>query len=298
MSPLRLFLSSLLIGLGVFLLLDRFGLSPGQWLQIGNLWPIALVVLGVWVLDRGHKLGKVPVVLLGLICASFVGIFIDWLSGEGANQGEYPHNATVFTRPMNDSTHRGSFRLEAGAGTYIVDGPTDRLIDAVVHASSGHFVLDAERIEQSEDLHLVQEGGRSTWLFSRWGNRVRAKFNPDIPWDFGFSTGASRLDLDLSAFHVERVSIESGASEIRLRLGDKSPDTRCSITAGASSIRVFVPQSTACEIEADTPLSHKNFKGFVRTPEGRYRTENFSTAENRVFISIQAGVSSLSVSRY
>ncbi len=298
MSPFRLYVSSFLIGLGVFLLLDRFGLSPAQWLLFSRVWPFALVLLGVWILDRGRRLGTIPIALLGLVCASFLGIFIDWISGQPELPRVYPHDEAVFARPMDDSISRGSFRLEAGAGTYVVEAPTELLLDAAVHSSAGQFVLNAERIERSEDLRLIQEGRRSSWLFTRLGNRVRVKFNPGIPWEFRFSTGASRLDLDLSPYRVERVSIESGVSDIRLRLGDRSSDTRCSIIAGASSIRIFVPRTTACEIDADTPLSHKNFKDFDRFPGGRYRTENFSTAANKVFVSIEAGVSSLSVTRY
>ncbi len=298
MSSLRLFLSALLIGLGAFLLLDRFGLSPAQWLLFGRLWPVALIVLGVWVLDRGRRLGKVPVVLLGLVSASFVGIFVDWISGETDVRSIPSSGDAIVVRKLSDSTTRGTFRLDAGAGTFIIEGPTDLLIDAAVHGGAGHFSLRSERIEGSEDLTLTQEGKRSSWLFSRLGTRLRARFNPSIPWDLQLSTGASRMDLDLSALRVERISIEAGVSEIRLRIGDRSPNTRCSVTAGASSIRIFVPHASACEIDADTPLSRKNFKDFAKTREGRYRTENFGTAANTVFISLEAGISNLSVTRY
>lgn len=298
MSPFRALLSSFLIGLGAFLLLERFGLAPAQWLLFGRLWPVALVFLGLWLLDRGHRMGKVPLFLLGLVIAAFVGTFADWASGESADAHASFRDTEDFSRPFTEGIRRGTFRLEAGAGTFLVEGETDQLLTASVHASTGHYVLTADRMEQSEDVRLVQEGKRYSWLFSRAGNRVRSSFNPSIPWDFKFSVGASRLDLDLTAYHVERVAIESGVSDIRLRLGDKSPDTRCDVTAGASTIRIHVPRSTACEIEVDAPLSRKSFDGFARTTEGTYRTENFATAEAKLFISLEAGVSSLTVTRY
>lgn len=298
MSPLRLFLASFFIGLGAFLLLERFGLLPSQWYVFGMLWPLALILLGVWVLYRKRWFGQIPVVLLGLVCACILGIVVDWIAGAGEVFRINPREEVKFSRPLSDSTTRGTFRLEAGAGTYVVEGSTDLLFDATVHASTGHFVFDAERIAESEDLRLLQEGRRSGWVFSRIGNRVRARFNPTIPWDLRIATGASRMDLDLSLLRIERITIESGVSDIHLRLGDKAPDVRCSITAGASSIRIAIPASSACELDADTPLSHKDFRGFERVAEGRYRTENFGTAEKKVFLTLEAGISSLSVTRY
>jgi len=298
MSPIRTLLSSFLIGLGVFLLLDRFGFAPAQWLLFGRLWPVALVFLGLWVLDRGRKLRQVPLFLLGLVLAAFAGTFYGWISGEsGASSTSLPQGEE-FTRPFPEGIRRGTFRLEAGAGTFFVEGETAQLLSATVRGNRGHYVLTADRLDQSEDVRLVQEGKRRSWLFSRSGNRVDLKFNPTIPWDFQFSVGASRFTLDLSSYRVERVSVESGVSDIRLRLGDKYTDTRCAITAGASTIKIFIPWSSACEIDVDAPLSRKNFKDFERTPEGTYRTENFNTAEARVFISLEAGVSSLTVTRY
>lgn len=298
MSPIRALLSSFLVGLGVFLLLDRLGYAPAQWLLFGRLWPVALVFLGLWVLDRGRRFKQVPLFLLGLVLAAFVGSFFDWITGESVATSASIHTGEEFTRPFTEGIRRGTFRLESGAGTFSLEGETDRLVSATVQGNLGHYVMTADRLDQSEDIRLVQEGKRHSWLFSRSGNRVDLKFNPTIPWDFRFSVGASRLTLDLSSYRVERVSIESGVSDIRLRLGDKYSDTRCAITAGASTIRVFIPWSSACEIDVDAPLSHKNFKDFQKTPEGTYRTENFNTAAARVFVSLEAGVSSLTVTRY
>jgi hypothetical protein len=113
-----------------------------------------------------------------------------------------------------------------------------------------------------------------------------------------FAVGASRLDLDFSPLLVERVSLEAGASQLRVRLGDRSDEIRLAVSSGVSSVRILVPHSSACEINADSPLSRKSFKDFSRTNEGTYRTENFASSAKKVFISLQSGISNLTVVRY
>ncbi len=298
MSSSRLFVSSFLIGLGAVLLLGRLDVSLGQWFLLSRLWPVLLILTGIWVMDRKRKLGNIPSILLGLVVAVFFGAFLqrafagEWKSASNAGEAE------EFTRPFGDSTSRGAFRLEAGAGTFTIGGATDDLIVASVHSNAGHYVLRSERIEQSEDISLVQQGSRPMWLFSRSANRVSAMLNPAIPWDLHIDVGASRMDLDLTQYIVERVVVECGVSQIQMRLGERSEDTRCSVKAGASSIRILIPRASACEIDVNAPLSRKSFTGFEKTNSGSYRTENYFSAGHKIFITLDAGVSSLMVIRY
>ena len=186
----------------------------------------------------------------------------------------------------------------SGAGTFSVEGTTDQLVQANVRTEFGHYVMRGERIEQSEDISLRLEGEKKGWTFSRSGNRVMLRFNPGVPWDMRFSVGASRIDLDLSPFAIERATVQAGASQVRIRLGDHADETRLSVSSGVSTVRILIPRASACEISTDSPLSRKSFREFVRSSEGTYRTENFASAAKRVFVRLESGVSNLTVVRY
>jgi hypothetical protein len=94
------------------------------------------------------------------------------------------------------------------------------------------------------------------------------------------------------------MKLDMGAASLELKLGDKYPETMVDVDAGASSVEILVPDSSGCEIKADVSISSKDFKGFRKIHSNLYRTENFETAKNKIYISLDAGVSSIEVRRY
>ena len=295
----RFFWASFLICLGAILLLSRFSLFVPEWQAIWRFWPLMLVLWGGAILSRGSKFAPVAAALAGLILAALGAALIDWcLDFDGGGYVDRPARTQEFAQPFDEGVRRASFRFESGAGSFNLEGTTAQLVEATVYSGFGRYVMRGDRIEQSEDVSLRLEGERRGWTFSRSGNRVTLRFNPLVPWDMKFAVGASRLDLDFSPLLVERVSLEAGASQVRVRLGDRSDEMRLAVSSGVSSVRILVPHSSACEINADSPLSRKSFKDFSRTNEGTYRTENFASSAKKVFISLQSGISNLTVVRY
>jgi hypothetical protein len=45
-------------------------------------------------------------------------------------------------------------------------------------------------------------------------------------------------------------------------------------------------------------LSGKTIKGFEKVDHGHYRTENFDQAKNKIYISVDAAISSYTITRY
>jgi hypothetical protein len=48
----------------------------------------------------------------------------------------------------------------------------------------------------------------------------------------------------------------------------------------------------------EAPLSSKRLPGFTKVRDGIYQTDNFGTAEKSIRINVEAGVSSVRVTRY
>ncbi len=298
MYPSRFFWAAFLIAFGLILLLERLNVFFIDWSALWRFWPLILVFWGVAILARGKPFAPALAGLAGVILAAMIAAAADWTFGIDLSTYEHPETTQQFAQPFDTAVRRGSFQFVSGAGTFSVEGTTDQLLQANVKAEFGRYVMRGERIEQSEDVSLKMEGERKPWTFSRSGNRVMLRFNPAVPWDMRFTVGASRIDLDLSPFAIERATVEAGASQVRIRLGDRADETRLSVSSGVSTVRILLPRASACEISADSPLSRKSFRDFVRSDEGTYRTENFASAPKRVFIDLKSGVSNLTVVRY
>lgn len=294
----RFFWGSFLIGLGILMLLQRTSTYALDWHILWKFWPLVLVFWGGAVLARGTRLSPVSAGFAGLTLAAILGAFIQAGLDFDSMSTEHIGQVEEFVQPFDSTIRRGSFRLGSGAGSFTIEGTGEQLVAANVRTDFGHYVMRCDRVENSEDVSLSLEGENKSWSFSRSANRARMRFNPSIPWDMEFNVGASQLDLDLSLYRVEHLTIHAGASEVRVRLGDLSDETRLTVKSGVSSVRILVPRSSASEITVNSPLSGKNFRDFSKTESGLYRTENFSTAKKRVHLVLESGVSNLTVVRY
>ena len=77
-----------------------------------------------------------------------------------------------------------------------------------------------------------------------------------------------------------------------------SMKTTLNIDAGASSIDIQVPRASGCDVRLSTVLSGKSLNGFEKVEHGHYQTENFTEAEHKIYIKMDAAVSSTSIIRY
>jgi hypothetical protein len=129
-------------------------------------------------------------------------------------------------------------------------------------------------------------------------NRVEVNLNPEPVWNMNLDLGAAAIDFDFSKFKVEKIDMHMGAASLKAKLGSLSDELKFNLDAGASSIEIWVPETSGCEIRTDVALSSKNFEGFSKIRSDFYRTENFESAKQKIYLEIDSGVSSLKVKRY
>ena len=89
-----------------------------------------------------------------------------------------------------------------------------------------------------------------------------------------------------------------GAASLKAKLGSLTDELKFILDAGASSIEIWIPETSGCEIRTDGALSSKNFDDFRKIRSDYYRTDNFESAEKKIYLELDSGVSSLKVKRY
>jgi len=188
--------------------------------------------------------------------------------------------------------------VDGAAGTFIIGDTTDQLLAASTRSNMVAYDLKVERGSDSTEAWLKLRETGVKWRGPRGQNRAEIRLNDRPSWEIDLDVGAARVDADLTAFAVTKVSIDAGASSIHLKLGTRAERTDVRVDAGASSIRIAVPESVGCEVRLDGALSSKHLDGFQSVGSGKHRTENYESSDKKISIVIDAGVSSIRVSRY
>ncbi len=301
MKVSRLFAGVLIVLLGIALFLSNYNILHFDWEYFFKMWPVLLVLAGISVLVSNPKWKAVlyavtiVLVIVWMISAATSG----WRSlsnvfdGEGGNV-----RSQEFTQEMDKDVKRASLTISGGAGAFTLKDTTSDLLEARSESNIGHYSFDSDKEGTAESLNLTFEGKEHNWHFGSSKNTLDLSLNTRPAWDLDINVGACSVNFDLSPYKVRRASIKAGASSITLRVGDKADTTSLRMETGASKLAIYVPESAGCRIMDNAELSSKSFAGFTKGDDGFYRSPNYDSAKKKVFIDVQAGVSSVKVIRY
>ena len=292
----------LLIALGVLFLMGNFGLISGvSWRAILSLWPLLLVLIGLdiafarrWPLPT--LAAEILVIVAGLALAatsSTVGFF-GFPTGGG-------NGVADVSAPRGGATAM-SVTVNGGAGHYRVSGGATDLVDA--HSANPDLRLRTSGPAARPDLRVDQVGPES--LFRNTGQvDIDVHLASDVPTSFTMNSGAGEFDVDLSDVRVTDVRMNTGASTLRLVLPKPSGDVAVRIDAGASNLVVTVPDGVDARISTSGGLLT------LRSDNGRLgegggtggcvacgssvQTTGYSSAKDRVTVTMTAGASSITV---
>ena len=124
------------------------------------------------------------------------------------------------------------------------------------------------------------------------------RLHPNTLWNINLQGGASMSSLDLSDYKIQSVSLESGASSVYLKLGNKQEITKVEFEGGMSTFTAEIPESAGCRIHNESGLSANDFEGFNEISENIYETPGYSKAKQKIEMNIESGVSTIKVKRY
>lgn len=293
MRPGRLFWGTFLVATGVLLLLERADVLPIDLHWYWRLWPLILVFWGISAVAGNRMVSALLAIPSALLLGSLlVGLVnFSWIDAPVSDETIIQN----LVEPYDRDIERASLTVDAIAGTYVIEQWTPDLIDATLSSRFGSWRLERQNSETSERLRLTTDHPR----FRGGGRKSRAeiRLNTAPVWELNLDAGAARLDLDLRNHRVETLRIDAGASEVRVKLGRALDETRVQIEAGVSSIRISVPEEAGCEIRTEVTLASRSFSGFASEGHGMYRTDNFQTSSTKIYMDIDAGVSSVRVTR-
>ncbi len=277
-----------------------------DWYSFWKLWPVILILWGISVLPLRDsiKIGLLVIILGG--SAWFV---THAPENRGRSDFEYLFDysnhdsnwsfkgAQTFNIPFNDSIESASLTFDAAAGSFHLTDTTNDLLDLGQTGNRNYYKYFVEQRGNHSKIKITEKNNH-VYVFNTRHRDVVLKLNSKPVWDINLDAGASQLDFDLSPFRVKTLDMNGGAGSFKITLGNLYPNTRFTLDAGASSITIRIPESSGCDLQLSSVLSDRNLEGFHKVGDQHSQTDNFDSAKNKIYLNIDAAVSSLTIIRY
>jgi hypothetical protein len=275
------------------------------WSSIWKFWPVVIVLWGVSFLTKNIVVKNVLVAAAAIFLAVTIFASVKSATGVLSNDVEFvfdgddvEYDVTNYNVPYDSTIHSATLNFDAGAGSFIMTNTTDSLVNIVTEGIKNNYTLTRLTSEDSQtNIDVEMKNTRFSFGKGKIKNKVDISLNTNPVWDINFDIGAAKIDLDFTPYKTEDITIDMGAASLKVKLGDKSPETNLSIDAGASSIEIEIPESSGCEIKSDVSLSSKSFEGFEKISSDLYRTSGFDNSSKKIYIDLECGVSSIKVKR-
>jgi hypothetical protein len=302
------------------------------WSNIINLWPLLIVSLGLSLIFRGKSLSFMGplIIFLGIIAgvgASYMGINFEGeiirevktLSREiiievekvpetevaleteitpeieAAPETEItPETEAPLETKEYPKIERASIELNLDVGKLTLGESTPLLYECI----SQYRYKEFEPFEKFS--HTEKEANiliyHSPVIKRRISNNIRnhwqLKLNNEIIYNISVETGAINTDCNLSAFKVEKLYIESGASNINLVI--PKYNSKIIIDTGVSNIDIDIPKNVGATVNIDSGIAIKDLDDFIKR-DSIYISNNYNSSEFKVDIEIDCGVSNINI---
>ena len=255
-----LFWGIVLIFLAGLLLLRQMGYIVGD--IFGYFWPLLVIAFGAWMI---------------------IGYFARNRPVEGEKASIPLEGASSAYIKLEHAA--GKLTLSPGAGPdEILNGTFGNGLSYKSHVEAGRLEV---KIRTSQQPWTWWPGESLDWDIH---------LNRDIPISLKIDSGASASFLDLSDLKVTELDIDTGASSTELRLPSNAGSTHVDIDTGASSFKVAIPEAVAANIRVKSGIASVNINPrFKRLDGGVYQSPDYSSAANRVDMTISAGVGSIDI---
>jgi len=296
----QLFWGFLFLTIGVLFLLDKneFGLFIPD--EITSYWPLLIILWGIAIIVKGTILKPIVSMISGVFSGLFLYGSIFGFSHH-AHSEEYLESeitTAFFYEDYRDSIESATLSLRTGASKITIDGITDKLISGSSSGMFNAFSFKTRYRENSAQVILRHSKDEIDLFGDNDYRRMEFSLNPNPVWNIDLKVGAATLKMDLSEYKVAKFNIKTGATSTDLNIGNREETIKVNIKMGAASMKIHIPKESACQIKGDMVMVAKDLDGFEDIGKKRYQTENFNSAQNKIFINFDGGVSTLKVKRY
>ena len=257
------FWGGLLVIVGALFLLANLDLLNN--LEWSVTWPVALIVLGVW-----------------LLVARF-----------GAARGQ----SVLDRAEERDGLTAGRLEIAVGAGDVDVRAASLGPNLYTAHLDNLGSSSDVRLDRATGTVRISQQP--EWWWFGAGRSKVDARLSDSVPWAVDCATGAINGTFDMSATRLSSFDLKTGGSRIGLRLSSPTGQVPIHVEGGAVSVDVAVPAGVPIKVQANGAAVHLRADGVRQEGLGprEWRSSEFDGAADRYEVQVSGGAATVNVSR-
>lgn len=307
------FAAILILAIGIVLLLNTTDLVGwGIWWHIIlRFWPVILIAVGFHIILAP----RFPLISALVVAVIFtVGIGAAYLSNQTVESYSYQLGYESAHSSNLANIHTLDMNIDFGAGSLDVGSDMSGFGSDLYYVRSYGIGVAADETRNEGVSEVALSLDAPDALLNDYDDGWNVDIDlfglfrslGDIDWEVGISpdvivkldidAGAADIDLDLRDVNLEVLDIDIGAADLDIVLPIHVGHTDVRIDAGAADIDISIPDDVAALIESDSALTSLDVDT-SRFPgsDGTYQSPDYATAQNRVYINIDAGVSDISI---
>jgi hypothetical protein len=288
-KPATPLLPVVLIVAGIIILLANFSfLSWGQLFSLLQLWPLALVAIGVDILLKGRY--RLAVVASTIVAGAVLYTFLTNISAT------LPPRSEAIQQPLAGAS-RAQVTLRSGVNRLHLSGAplADTLIAGTAQVRRG------EVLEQSFEhasgvaqyrLQSVMQG--QSFRMDMAERDWQLTLNERVPLSLAITTGVGQNTLDLTNLTLDALTLQTGVGATTLAL-PAGRSYRATLQTGVGATTVVIPAELGVRLRVGRGVGSFDLTGAFTQVGNVYISSNFDAASERLELDISSGVGTLTV---
>lgn len=281
-----------LVIIGVIALLQYYHVVTVDGESVARMWPLLIVFAGISLLAvRSWLWGSAVILLIVTLLAGAVAVATGYLQPPVAQR---PANSSVTIAKPEADVHMINLFIKNAAGKLSINSDTE---GSLARADYGGELRHNETLKDgTQTIDLEATNNESWWLGS--SNDLDVTMNETIATDVTLSSGAADVDADFSGVPLHVLTIKSGASSNKIKIGNKTKTTTIHLDTGVSSIELLLPRGAGIQNTVESGLSNISIPDIHEVSKGLYETTGYDLADQKIRLEGKIGVANLTVSYY
>ncbi len=307
MSVNRVFEGFTVVAMGVILLLNTTGALPWSvWLHVLSLWPLLLVGAGLEIIGKALdavwlRVFSSVLVLGGLLFGALVLPAMGDTPALGrfvGGSGE-PFSVTV---PFERGVRTGEVSVKGGVGSHTITAG-DELVSVTGRSPHGEPRVETDVRAGAATVDILGPEAERVWIPGvRGGTDMNIALARDVAWDMTLDAGVVDVDADLSDLTVTGLAINSGVSQVTVRLGEVGRGVRevpVRIKGGVANFTIRLPAGAGVRVEGDAGITNVDVDRSIPRVSGERRWENDEfRSSGGYLIRLETGISNVRIETY